>query len=60
MSVNTAGTMTSVRPVEVISPPMTAIAMGARKEVSPCMPMTTGTMPATIATVVMMMGLARL
>ena len=29
-SVNTAGTMTSVSAVEVISPPMTAIAMGAR------------------------------
>ena len=33
ISVKAAGTITSVRPVEVISPPMTAIAMGCAERV---------------------------
>src|SRR5580693_6268248 len=59
-TVNTAGTMTSVSAVEVISPPITAIAIGPRKSLSPPQPIATGIMPATMATVVMTMGRARL
>ncbi len=59
-TVNTAGTITRVNAVEVISPPITAIAIGPRKSLSPPQPTATGNMPATMATVVMTMGRARL
>ena len=36
MSVKAAGTITSVSAVDVSSPPMTATAIGARNELSPC------------------------
>src|SRR6202522_3424023 len=49
MTEKAAGTITSVSPVEVMSPPMTAIAMGPRKASSPPNPDATGSMPATIA-----------
>src|SRR6185437_4213880 len=56
--VKPAGTTISVSAVEVIRPPITAIAIGARNS-SPTA-MATGSMPATMATVVMTMGRARL
>src|SRR6185503_7266402 len=59
-SVKAAGTITSVNIVEVIKPPITATAIGPRKELSPWKPIATGSMPATIATVVMTIGRARL
>ena len=60
MSVNAAGTMTSVSAVEVMSPPITAIAIGSRNALSPPRPSATGSMPAIMATVVMTIGRARL
>ena len=59
MTVNITGTKTSDRSVEVIRPPMTAIAIGARKPASAPTPIAAGTMPATMAMVVMMIGRAR-
>src|SRR5882757_4046882 len=59
-TVKTAGTMIKVSKVEVTKPPMTAMAIGDRKSLSPAKPMATGSMPATMATVVMTMGRARL
>ena len=59
ISVKAAGTITNVNPVEVMRPPMTAIAMGPRKALSPPKPMATGSIPATMATVVITMGRAR-
>ena len=58
--VNAAGTITSVNAVEVMRPPITATAIGARNEASPWIPIATGNMPATIATVVITIGRARL
>src|SRR6266403_6176117 len=59
-TVKTAGTMTNVSRVDVTSPPMTAMAIGDRKSLSPPQPSATGSMPATMATVVITIGLARL
>ena len=56
-SENIAGTTNSVSSVEVMRPPITAIPIGARNS---WMLSATGNMPATIATVVMMIGRARL
>src|SRR6185503_21169508 len=60
MRVKAAGTTIRVRQVEVRRPPITATAMGARNEESPCSPRADGSMPAIIATVVITMGRARL
>ena len=50
-----------LKTVEVTKPPITVQAMGERKEGSAGLqPSATGSMPAAIAMVVMMMGMARL
>ena len=55
------GVTSKLRMVDVIKPPITAAAMGARKLLSAVpSPITKGSMPATMAMVVMMMGRARL
>ncbi|MNL68809.1 hypothetical protein D3C87_1935880 [compost metagenome] len=56
---NITGTKTRLSTVDVINPPMTAIAIGARKAASAPTPTAAGTMPATMAIVVMMIGRAR-
>jgi len=58
--VNTTGTTSRLRKVEVIRPPITTIAIGARKLGSVPRPIATGIMPAPIATVVITIGRARL
>ena len=57
---NTTGTNSSDRAVEVISPPMTAMAMGERKAVPSPNAAAIGSIPSPIAIVVMMIGRARL
>src|SRR5690606_15757998 len=57
---NAAGTTTRLRMVEVIRPPITATAIGARKLASAVRPSAIGIMPAPIAMVVMITGRARL
>ena len=57
---NTAGTITSVSNVDRISPPITVMPIGARQAESPDSDSAVGTMPATIATVVITIGWARL
>jgi len=60
-SVNTAGITSKLSTVEVISPPITATAIGARKLASAVPhPTAIGNMPAPMASVVMMTGRARL
>jgi len=59
-SVNAAGTTIRLSTVEVIRPPMTATAMGARKLASAARPRAIGSMPAPMAMVVMITGRARL
>ena len=54
------GTTTSERTVETMMPPITAIAIGARKEPPSPTPMAEGSMPADMAIDVMMIGRARL
>ncbi|NDE87649.1 MAG: putative sulfate exporter family transporter, partial [Gammaproteobacteria bacterium] len=56
---NIEGTITSVSSVEVMSPPITATPIGARNPAAAVLK-ATGSMPATMATVVMMIGRARL
>src|SRR3546814_6131092 len=58
--VNTTGTTSRLRIVDVIRPPTTTSPIGRRKLSSPCSPSTIGSMPAVIATVVMTIGRARL
>ena len=59
--VKTGGITSSDKKVEVIKPPITATAIGDRKLGSAVpVPMAMGNMPAAIAMVVMMIGLARL
>ena len=58
--VNSTGMTSRLRKVEVISPPITTIAIGARKLGSTPMPSAIGIMPAPIAMVVMTIGRARL
>ena len=55
-----AGTISSVRMVDRISPPITVTPIGARHDPSPPSDSAVGTMPATIATVVITIGCARL
>ena len=57
---NTAGTTSSDSSVEVISPPITAMAIGERKLGSAPQPIAIGSMPAPIAIVVITIGRARL
>jgi hypothetical protein len=57
---NNTGMTSRLRKVEVIRPPMTTMAIGARKLGSLPMPMAIGNMPAPIATVVITIGRARL
>ena len=58
--VNAAGTTTRLSTVEVIRPPITVIAIGARKLESPPRPTAIGNMPAPMARVVISTGRARL
>jgi hypothetical protein len=58
--VKTTGTTSRLRNVLVIKPPMTTMAIGARKLGSVPKPSAIGNMPAPIAMVVMMIGRARL
>ena len=55
-----AGTSSSVSTVEKIRPPITVTPIGARQLPSPDSDIAIGTMPATIATVVITIGWARL
>ena len=57
---NEAGTSTSVSRVESSRPPITTTAIGARQLASPSRLSAVGTMPATIAIVVITIGWARL
>ena len=57
---NSDGTSSSVSAVENSNPPITVIPIGDRQLPSPVNDSETGTMPATIATVVMTIGWARL
>ena len=55
-----AGTISSVSNVDRIRPPITTTPIGARQAPSPDSDKAVGTMPATIATVVITIGCARL
>ena len=55
-----AGTISSVSTVDRVRPPITVQPIGARLDESPDSDSAVGTMPATIATVVMTIGCARL
>ena len=55
-----AGTSTRVSTVEKIRPPITVMPIGARQLLSPLIEIAVGNMPATMATVVMTIGWARL
>ena len=55
----TTGTTQSVSRVEVITPPMTAMAMGERNSLPMPRPMAVGSMPSTMAPEVMRMGRRR-
>ncbi len=60
ITVNTAGTKTSDSSVDMIRPPITAIAIGERKPPPSPRPSAEGNMPAAIAIVVITIGRARL
>lgn len=60
MNVYTTGITSKDKNVLVINPPITEIAIGARKLGSVPIPSAIGNMPAPIASVVMMIGRARL
>jgi hypothetical protein len=55
-----AGRHPALDVVEDANPPITAVAIGERKSLSPPQPAATGSMPAIMATVVITMGRARL
>ena len=58
---NTDGITSKLKKVEVISPPITATAIGERNDVSPALqPAAIGSIPAPMAMVVITIGLARL
>jgi hypothetical protein len=60
MYVNTAGTTSRLSSVEVIRPPITAMAMGERKLGSAPQPKASGSMPAPMAMEVITIGRLRL